>query len=316
GSGASQLITGYSINHSKLEKQLADFLGFEKAVIFSSGYLANLGVLSTFSGRKDLILQDRLNHASLIDAARLSEAELLRYRHCDIKHAHEILSRSQAESLLVVSDGVFSMEGTVTPLKQLIELKNKFKGMLIIDDAHGIGVLGNHGKGIIEFTESNPNDIDILIGTFGKSFGTSGAFVCGRANYIEYLIQKSRSLIYTTALAPAIVAATIKSLDIIISEKQRRSNLNKNIHYFRHQLNKSPLKLEYSISAIQSIILGSNEAALKFSQELENRGLLVVAIRPPTVPANTARLRITLCSKHTKNQIDQLVTALLEINNI
>jgi 8-amino-7-oxononanoate synthase len=315
GSGASQLISGYSDLHSKLETQLAEFFGFEKAVLFSSGYLANLGVLSTFSNSKTLILEDRLNHASLIDAAGLAKASLKRYRHCDITHANNILDKYGPESLLLVSDGVFSMEGAVAPLKDLVKLKNNYNGMLIIDDAHGIGVLGDAGKGSIEHSEVRPDDIDILVGTFGKAFGTSGAFVCGNKSAIEYLIQKARSLIYTTAPAPALAAASSKSLDIIISEPQRRARLHDNISYLRKQLKDSSLKLEDSISSIQSIILGGNEIALKFSQELERRGLLVVAIRPPTVPANTARLRITLSSEHTHDQLDKLSSALAEIAN-
>ena len=312
GSGASQLISGYSALHSKLEGQLADFFGFESAVLFSSGYLANLGVLSTFAGRKTLILQDRLNHASLIDAAKLSNARLKRYRHCDVTQAERILIKEDPESFLIVTDGVFSMEGTVAPLKNLIDLKNKHNGMLVIDDAHGIGVLGETGKGSIEQCNVNPADIDIFIGTFGKSFGSSGAFVCGNKNYIQYLIQKARPLIYTTAPAPALAAAACKSLEIIISDTQRRTRLHDNIHYFRKQLKNTSLQLENSTSAIQTILLGKNETALEFSHALERQGLLVVAIRPPTVPKNTARLRITLSSEHNQDQIDKLVSALLE----
>lgn len=314
GSGASQLISGYSALHSNLEKQLADFFGVESAVVFSSGYLANLGVLTAFSARNSLILQDRLNHASLIDAAGLAKAKLKRYRHADITHARDILLNEDHQSLLLVSDGVFSMEGTTAPLEKLVALKKEHDGLLIVDDAHGIGVLGKTGKGSIEHCNVDPTDIDLLIGTFGKSFGASGAFVCGNKNYIQYLIQRARPLIYTTAPAPALAAAASKSLEIISGDTQRRTRLQNNILYFREQLADTSLQLGNSISAIQIITLGDNKLALEFSQALERKGLLVVAIRPPTVPKNTARLRVTLSSEHTRDQIDHLVTALLEID--
>ena len=314
GSGASQLISGYSIVHSKLESQLANFFGFDGAVVFSSGYLANLGVLSTFADCNTLILQDRLNHASLIDAARLSNAKLKRYRHGDVGHAEHILLKETPQSFLIVTDGVFSMEGIVAPLKRLMDLKKKYNGLLIIDDAHGIGVLGETGRGCIEQSNLKTSDVDLLVGTFGKSFGSSGAFVCGNKNYIQYLVQKARSLIYTTAPAPALAAAASKSLEIIMSDTQRRTRLHSNIRYLREKLKDTSLRLEKSDSAIQTIILGKNETALEFSHALEQKGLLVVAIRPPTVPKNSARLRITLSSEHTQDQIDKLVSALVDID--
>ena len=315
GSGASQLITGYSTTHANLERQLAEFFCFEKAVLFSSGYLANLGVISALSNKNSLVLEDRLNHASLIDAAKYASAKLKRYKHCDINHAEEILKQESADSVLIVSDGVFSMEGTTAPLKKLCRLKQQYDGLLVIDDAHGIGVLGEKGKGTMEYENINSTKIDILIGTFGKSFGTSGAFVCGSKDFIELLIQKARTLIYTTALAPALAASTSKSLEILINEPERRKRLHENIKYFRASLENTSLHSENSVTAIQTITLGENEKAIKFSQALEKRGLLVIAIRPPTVPANTARLRITLCSEHTHSQIDQLVSALTHIND-
>ena len=313
GSGGSQLISGYSSLHAALEEQLADFLGYPRCVLFSSGYLANLGVISALSSRHSLILQDRLNHASLIDAAKYAGANLKRYQHRDINHANEIINRSQSVSHLIVSDGVFSMEGSIAPLQQLQQLKRHTNDKLIIDDAHAIGVLGNHGRGSLEHSGVHPSSVDILIGTFGKAFGGSGAFVLGNHDTIEYLIQKARTLIYTTAPPAALAAAAIQSLAIIINEPERRKNLHNNIHYFRKALSGSTLTVLDSITAIQTIILGKNKHAVWFSQQLEERGLLVLAIRPPTVPKNTARLRITLSSEHTHQQIDLLVAALLEI---
>jgi 8-amino-7-oxononanoate synthase len=315
GSGASQLISGYSSLHASLEEQLADFLGYQRCVLFSSGYLANLGVISALSSRHSLILEDRLNHASLIDAARYAGGDLQRYKHRDINHADEIINTSKSKSHLIVSDGVFSMEGSIAPIEQLSQLKHTANDKLIIDDAHGIGVLGNKGKGSLEHAGIDPSKVDILIGTFGKAFGGSGAFVLSDNDTIDYLIQKARTLIYTTAPPVALAAAATQSLKIIINEPERRQRLHKNIQYFRKALSKTALELLDSITAIQTIIIGENEQALWFSKQLEDRGLLALAIRPPTVPKNTARLRITLSSEHTQQQIDLLVNALLEIEN-
>ena len=315
GSGASQLISGYSSLHASLEEQLADFLGYQRCVLFSSGYLANLGVISALSSRHSLILEDRLNHASLIDAARYAGGDLKRYKHRDINHADEIINTSKSKSHLIVSDGVFSMEGSIAPIEQLSQLKHTANDKLIIDDAHGIGVLGNKGKGSLEHAGIDPSKVDILIGTFGKAFGGSGAFVLSDNDTIDYLIQKARTLIYTTAPPVALAAAATQSLKIIINEPERRQRLHKNIQYFRKALSKTALELLDSITAIQTIIIGENEQALWFSKQLEDRGLLALAIRPPTVPKNTARLRITLSSEHTQQQIDLLVNALLEIEN-
>ena len=315
GSGASQLISGYSSLHASLEEQLADFLGYQRCVLFSSGYLANLGVISALSSRHSLILEDRLNHASLIDAARYAGGDLKRYKHRDINHADEIINTSESKSHLIVSDGVFSMEGSIAPIEQLSQLKHTANDKLIIDDAHGIGVLGNKGKGSLEHVGIDPSKVDILIGTFGKAFGGSGAFVLSDNDTIDYLIQKARTLIYTTAPPVALAAAATQSLKIIINEPERRQRLHKNIQYFRKALSKTALELLDSITAIQTIIIGENEQALWFSKQLEDRRLLALAIRPPTVPKNTARLRITLSSEHTQQQIDQLVNALLEIEN-
>lgn len=313
GTGASQLISGYTTIHSALEEELADFLGYEKVVLFSSGYLANLGVIASFSSRNSLVLEDRLNHASLIDATKYAGTKLKRFRHLDTGHAETILKASTTSSNLIVVDGVFSMEGTISPLSSLVSLKQQFSSKLIVDDAHGIGVLGQQGKGSLEHLNIDSSDIDLLIGTFGKSFGSSGAFVAGNKNIIEYLIQKSRTLIYTTAPPAALAAASRQSLNVIINEPKRRQRLLSNIAYFRKKLSDSTLNLQPSETAIQSILLGSNESALNLSQALEKKGLLVIAIRPPTVPKNTSRLRITLCSEHSHQDIDKLVVALKEL---
>lgn len=313
GSGASQLVSGYSILHSKLEEALAEFLNYERVLLFSSGYLANLGTIAALSTRNTLVIEDRLNHASLIDAAHYAGARLQRYRHRDCHHAEQLMQHASKQQSLIVTDGVFSMEGSTAPLTELCALKQKFNALLIVDDAHGIGVLGVHGRGTLEQQEISNKQVDVLIGTFGKAFGCSGAFVAADNEVIEYLLQLSRTLIYTTAPPPALAAAAHASLDIISQEPARRERLHNNINYFRQCLHGSSLKLQDSITPIQTIIIGENKKTLHASEQLVKQGILVVAIRPPTVPADTARLRITICSEHTFKQIDQLVSALLLI---
>ena len=313
GSGASQLISGYTSVHASLEQALADFLNFERVLLFSSGFLANLGVIAALATRDTVVLEDRLNHASLIDAARYAGTRLQRYRHRDALHAAELLSAADAKRSLIATDGVFSMEGTESPLTELHALKQKYNALLVVDDAHGIGVLGAQGKGILEQQGISSQQVDVLVGTFGKAFGSSGAFVACSNDTAEYLLQKSRTLIYTTALPACLTAAAHASLDIIKLEPRRRERLHNNIHYFRNALAETSLTLQDSLSPIQTIIIGDNEKTLHMSEQLIQRGILIIAIRPPTVPANSARLRITLCSEHTPQQIDQLVSTLLEI---
>lgn len=313
GSGASQLVSGYSQLHYELEESLAGFLGFEKVLLFSSGFLANLGVLTALGTRDTLILQDRLNHASLIDGGRYSEAILKRYRHRDTAHAQQLLVESKALAKIIVTDGIFSMEGSVAPLKELNALSKSEKSLFIIDDAHGIGVSGQHGRGSIEELGLSTSHVDILIGTFGKAFGSAGAFVAGNKEMIEFILQKARTLTYSTAMPVALAAAAKYSLGIIINDTERRDRLHTNIHYFRQQAIKYQIQIEASASPIQTIIIGDNLKTLHASEKLAARNILVIAIRPPTVPHNTARLRITLSSEHTQQQIDALIVSLLEI---
>ena len=315
GSGASQLINGYFQIHAECEQRLAEFLQVEQVVLFGSGYLANAGVLSAFSKRHGLILADKLNHASLLDAAAGTQAQLQRYQHGDHQHAQRMLEEHHREANLIVTDGVFSMDGDIAPLPQLSALRTNYNSMLIVDDAHGIGVLGATGRGSLETLAMATDDVDILVGTFGKAFGSGGAFVAGQHALIDYLIQTARALIYTTAPAPALAAAACQSLQIITQQPERRARLHTNIDYFKHAIKSTGLSCLSSDSAIQGIILGSNEKALQFSQALEQRGILAVAVRPPTVPKNTARIRITLSSEHEFQQIDQLITALQDINH-
>ncbi len=307
GSGASHLITGHHECHAALEDELADFIGCEKVLLFSTGYMANLGVVSAIADRSSYIYADKLNHASLNDAAILSRAQLKRYAHQDINQLEKNISENTGSNNLILSDGVFSMDGTIAPVSKLQSIASKYDAKLIIDDAHGIGVLGKEGKGCTENLLSND---DILIGTLGKAFGTFGAFVAAKQEVIEWLIQKSHSYIYTTAIPPAIAEATRASLRLVMDEAWRREHLQKLIQYFQSRCMQLGIDVSVSHTPIQPIVLGSSETALKVSQNLLDAKILVPAIRPPTVPNNTARIRITFSASHTKKHVDQLLVVL------
>lgn len=315
GSGASHLINGHSEAHHQLEKELAEFVGRPRALLFSTGYMANLGVISSLLGRGDHVFEDRLNHASLLDGGLLSQARLQRYQHADVADLKSRLKQSRAERKLVATDGVFSMEGDSAPLSALSQVSKSFNSWLMVDDAHGLGVLGEHGRGLLETQNMGLDDVPILMATLGKAFGTFGAFVAGSDELIETLIQKARSYIYTTALPPAIAEATRASIRLIDEEPWRRERLRENISYFKQCANQADLQIMSSMSAIQPIVIGDVEAVVKTSSALKESGLLVSAIRPPTVPEGTARLRITLCTEHSRDQISLLVNKLQQVLN-
>ena len=310
GAAASHLICGHQDIHQELENELAAFVGAEKAVTFSTGYMANLAVPQTFLEKGDLVVQDRLNHASLIDAGRFCEVNLKRYRHLDFAHARTILVKSNANKKLLTTDGVFSMDGDQAPLHELTEVCRQTKSLLLIDDAHGFGVLGKTGAGSLEQHGIGVGGGVLMLGTLGKAAGSFGAFIAGDAVYIDSLIQHARSYIYTTALPPSIASATRAAIKIIQTEPERRDKLNANITYFRQAIDELNLKTLDSKTAIQPILLGDSETALQATQLLRQHGLWITAIRPPTVPEGTARLRITISCEHHQNDIDQLITAL------
>jgi len=310
GTGASHLITGHHESHNALEEELAEFIGCEQVLLFSTGYMANLGVVSSLATRNSSIFADKLNHASLNDAALLSRAKLSRYAHQDMVQLEKNIATDNSVSKIILTDGVFSMDGTAAPVKTLQSIAKQHDAILIIDDAHGIGVLGKHGKGSTENLLSND---DILIGTLGKAFGTFGAFVAAKKETIEWIIQKAHSYIYTTALPVAIAEATRTSLQLINSEAWRRKHLQELIQHFQDRCNQTGIKVSASSTPIQPIILGSSETALHVSKKLLESGILVPAIRPPTVPNNTARLRISFSANHTKEQIDRLLVALEQL---
>lgn len=310
GSGAAHLICGHSRAHHALEEELAAFTQRPRALLFSTGYMANLGVIGALAGRGDTILQDRLNHASLIDAAQLSGARLQRYPHADPTALEKKIMASNGSAALIASDGVFSMDGDSAPVTQLAALARTHNIPLLLDDAHGLGVLGAHGGGTLEQAGLGLDDVPVLMGTLGKAFGTFGAFVAGSAELIETLIQQARSYIYTTALPPALAEATRASLKLVQTEPWRREQLRHLIARFTQGAAELKLPLLLSHTPIQPLLIGSAEHALALSEQLLARGILVSAIRPPTVPQGEARLRITLSCAHSEAHIDQLLDAL------
>jgi 8-amino-7-oxononanoate synthase len=309
GSGASHLITGHHRLHHELELALAAFVGLPRALMFSTGYMANLGVVTALVGRHDAVFADRLNHASLNDAVVLSRAELHRYPHNDIAALEAMLSNSNARRKLVLADAVFSMDGDIAPVPQLLEVCERHNAWLMLDDAHGFGVLGRHGRGVLEHFGVRSSRI-IYMATLGKAAGVFGAFVAGDPQMIEYLLQKARTYIYTTAMPPVLAGALRAALPIIEVEHGRREQLAALIAALRGGLRLQRWRLDPSETPIQPLIIGSNEEALGASEYLRERGILVPAIRPPTVPQGTARLRISLSAAHRHEHIERLIDAL------
>jgi 8-amino-7-oxononanoate synthase len=308
GSGAAHLVTGHGVEHACLEEELADFTGRERALLFSTGYMANLAVITSLAARGDLVLLDRLSHASLIDAAQLSGARFKRYAHNDVGSAERALA--PASLSVIATDGVFSMDGDIAPLPALARLSREHQAWLAVDDAHGLGVLGKSGRGSCEHFGLNSDDVPVLIGTLGKAFGSFGAFVAGSAQLIELLIQKARSYIYTTALPQPVAAATREALKVAQREPWRRQRVLALTARFRNGAAQLGLPLAASETPIQPLMLGSAEGAVSAQRELLDAGFWVSAIRPPTVPAGSARLRITLSAAHTEAQVDALLDAL------
>lgn len=311
GSGASALVCGYNREHQRLEEELADFLGAPRVLLFSSGWAANLGVLRGLLGREDRILADELNHASLIDGGRLCGAEYIRISHTDTEAYEAALSRitnHQSQITVMVTDSVFSMDGDLAPLAGLQSLARRHGAALMVDDAHGFGVLGEQGRG--SFEALGLPLPDIYVATAGKALGSSGAFVAGSQDLIEYLVQRARSWVFSTAPPPAIAAATRCALGIIRSEPERRAQLGANIRRLREGAQQLGIVLGDSQTAIQPLILGEAARTLAVSAALFERGYWVAGIRPPTVPKNSSRLRITLSATHTAAQIDGLLEAL------
>lgn len=313
GGGASHLVNGHSRAHHALEEALAEFTGRERVLLFSTGYMANLGAINALIGRQDAVFQDRLNHASLLDAGLLSGARFQRYRHNDPASLEQRLQAASARRKLVVTDGVFSMDGDLAELPELSRITRAQDGWLMVDDAHGFGCVGATGGGCVEHYGLSQDEVPVLVGTLGKAFGTAGAFVAGSEVLIETLIQFARSYIYTTSLSPALAEATRTSLELVQSEPWRRERLTQLIERFRSGCQQLGYELMDSPTPIQPILIGDAAEAMRISGELEARGIFISAIRPPTVPAGSSRLRVTLSAAHSEEQVDRLLDALDQV---
>ena len=312
GAGASHLVLGHTEAHHALEEALARFVELPVTLLFSSGYLANLGAITALAGREDALFADRLNHASLNDACLLSRAVFRRYPHGDVEALEGMLRSSRARRKLIVSDSVFSMDGDIAPVADLLRLAERYDAWLYLDDAHGFGVLGERGRGVLSHCGVRSPQI-VYMGTLGKAAGTFGAFVAGDAALVEFLVQRSRSYVYTTALPPALACATLEAVRLIEAEQWRREQLAKLIALLKQKLSAPAWRLLDSTTAIQPLLIGDNGAAVAVSEKLGERGLLVPAIRPPTVPPGTARLRISLSAAHAAAEVSQLAEALNEL---
>lgn len=312
GAGASHLVTGHHAAHAELERELAQFVGLPRALLFSTGYMANLGVITALLSRHDAVFADRLNHASLVDAALLSRAELKRYPHLDMDALERQLAASRARRKLVATDAVFSMDGDIAPVSRLVALCRRYDAWLLLDDAHGFGVLGPGGRGTLAQGGTSSPQV-IYLGTLGKAAGAFGAFVAAEPLLIETLLQRARSYIYTTALPPLLAHALRTSLTLVGQADARRAQLDRLVARLKAGLEPGPWRLLPSRTPIQPLLVGSNEAALALSRELKARGILVPAIRPPTVPRGTARLRITLSAAHSEQDVDRLCASLREL---
>ncbi|WEK30683.1 MAG: 8-amino-7-oxononanoate synthase [Candidatus Pseudomonas phytovorans] len=311
GGGASHLVVGHSTPHHQVEEVLAELTGRPRALLFSTGYMANLGAITALVGQGDTVLQDRLNHASLLDGGLLSGARFNRYLHNDPASLASRLDKAVGNTL-VVTDGVFSMDGDLADLPALADVARARGAWLMVDDAHGLGTLGAQGGGIVEHFGLGVDDVPVLIGTLGKGCGTAGAFVAGSEELIEALVQFARPYIYTTSQPPALACATLKSLGLLRRETWRREHLAALIRQFREGAQQIGLELMDSPTPIQPIVIGDSAQAMRLSRMLRERGLLVTAIRPPTVPAGSARLRVTLSAAHSEAQVQLLLNALAE----
>lgn len=306
GGAASHLICGHHQAHHELEQRLATFTGRASALFFSTGYMANMGVISALAGKGDTIFSDALNHASIIDGCRLSRANVRSYPHGGVDALADMLADTPGHKL-VVTDGIFSMDGDMAPLRELSEVCRRHEALLVVDDAHGFGYMGPQGRGSVASLGLSETDVPLVIGTFGKAFGTSGAFVAGPALLTDYLVQKARTYIYTTAMPPVLARASCASLELVEHEHHRREHLQTLIAHFRSSMMDLGYTLMPSETPIQPVMVGDAHAALALSAALEQQGLLVTAIRPPTVPQGASRLRVTFSAAHTEDDLERLL---------
>ena len=314
GSGASRLISGTMKLHSELEKKIALFKNTNSALVFNSGYHANIGTLSALMKKRDIVFCDELNHASIIDGCRLSGAEIAIYPHKDMDALERHLKKSNGyKKRLIITDGVFSMDGDIAPLPDIVFLAKKYSALTMVDDAHATGVFGKNGKGITEHFNLSSNEVDIQMGTFGKALGSFGAYIAGNNELIDYLINRARSFIYTTALPPAVPAASLAAIEMIQSKPDLRKKLWKNVDYFKKGLKKRGFENINSQSQIIPIIIGNSKKVVMASEYLFKKGVFVVGIRPPAVPRKKERLRITIMSSHARKDLDSALNVLLKM---
>ncbi|MGA8941914.1 MAG: 8-amino-7-oxononanoate synthase [Thermoactinomyces sp.] len=318
GSGgvASRLIIGHSEETELLEKEIARFKETEEALLFPNGYMANVGILISLLTSRDAVFSDQYNHASIVDGIRLSQARLFRYRHLDLDHLEQRLKSADQKGVrrkLIVTDSVFSMDGDTAPLRELIQLKQKYGAALVIDEAHGAGVFGSRGQGLAHELGVH-QEIDLHMGTFSKAFGVYGAYVAGSKDWISLLVNRARPLIYTTALPPAIVSANRMALNLVKQAGDLRRELKEKAAWFRRQLQQAGFETGRSVTQIIPLYLGENDEALNFSDSLRKLGIFALAIRPPTVPPHTARLRFSLMANHSWEQLKQTVAKIKQVN--
>jgi len=313
GSGASRLVCGNMSAHKRLEQSIAEFKGTEACLVFSTGYMANVGIISSLFSRSDMIFADKLNHASIIDGILLSGAEFKRYPHNDMAALEEMLKASDCSGKkAIITDSVFSMDGDIAPLDEIVNLAQEYNTTVMVDEAHALGVLGNSGKGLVEHLGLE-GKIDIQMGTLSKAAGSFGAYCCGSKTLIDFLINRARSFIYTTGMPPSTAAASMRAIEIIKEEKGLRETLIKNADFVLKELKASGFNTLKSQTPIIPIVVRDSDVAVKFSQKLLEEGIFVSAIRPPTVPKNTARLRVTVTAEHTKDDLTFLLNNLKEI---
>lgn len=313
GSGASRLVCGNLSSHSRLEEKIAEFKGTERALLFSTGYMANVGIISSLYNRGDMIFSDKLNHASILDGILLSGAEYKRYAHVDMESLEAMLRAAPPlVKKLIITDSVFSMDGDIAPLPAIVALAKKYSCTVMVDEAHGLGVLGKNGKGAVEHLGLE-GQVDIQMGTFSKAAGSFGAYCCGSSQLIDFLINKARSFIYTTGLPPSVAAASLKGLEVIEQEPQRREQLWKNTGLVLKALKEMGFETLNTQTPIIPIVVKEASLSVRFSEKLLEDGIFVSAIRPPTVPANTARLRVTVMATHTPEDLNKLLSSVKKI---
>ncbi len=309
GSGGSRLTTGSYDLHHKLEKKVADFKGAEAAIIFNTGYMANIGTITAIADKEWTIFSDELNHASIIDGCKLSGAKVVIYKHCDMDDLKEKIKSHKGSKRLIVTDGVFSMDGNIAPLDKIVKLAKENDILTMVDDAHGTGVLGETGAGCVEHFNLK-GQVDIQMGTFSKALASEGGFVVGSNGLIEYLRHKARSFIYSTALSPVTIAVSLRSLEIVKTEKDKRNKLIETSYWFQQELKKQGFNVLKSPTAIIPLIIGDAEKTVALSKKLFEDGIFITAIRPPTVAEGTSRLRITLMATHSREELKYVIVRL------